>query len=106
MLRYAKIMIRLLCIDGKSKFMKFVIKVVPRSSRQGFAPDSEVGVKCYVQSPPEGGKANKELIQLLAKKLGVPQTEITLLYGGGTRKKMFELPFDVEAQELIARLLA
>ncbi len=86
--------------------MKLVIKVVPRSSRQGFAPDDEVGIKCYVQSPPEGGKANKELIRLLSKQLHVPQSSVVLLYGGGTRVKMFELPFEKELQEVIAMLLA
>ncbi|HAU30364.1 TPA: hypothetical protein DCW54_01910 [Candidatus Dependentiae bacterium] len=86
--------------------MKLVIKVVPRASRQGFAPDGEVGVKCYVQAPPEGGKANKELIKLLAKKLRIPQSSVVLLYGGGTRVKMFELPFEIEQAELIALLLS
>lgn len=87
-------------------YMKLVVKVVPRSSRQGFAPDEQVGVKCYVQSPPEHGKANKELIKLLAKKLELPQSEVVLLYGGGTRMKMFELPLDKEQSEVIALLLS
>lgn len=38
-------------------------------------------IKISVLSPPEKGKANKELVEMLAKKLKTPKSEIELVSG-------------------------
>ncbi|HEU5002785.1 MAG TPA: DUF167 domain-containing protein [Actinomycetota bacterium] len=44
-------------------------------------------VKVKVKAPPEGGKANDALLELLAERLGVPRSSATLLSGSQSRNK-------------------
>lgn len=41
--------------------------------------------------PPEKGKANKQLCELLAKKFGVPSSQIRIVSGAASRKKIVEI---------------
>jgi len=45
-----------------------------------------------LNAPPADGKANIELIHFLAKALGCPKGQITLLRGTSSRQKSLELP--------------
>ncbi len=53
------------------------------------------GERCMLQlritAPPEGGKANKAIIALLAKTLGVPKSSITLVSGATAHRKIFKI---------------
>ena len=44
-----------------------------------------------VSTPPESGKANKALIKLLAKRLGVAQSAVTLVTGETQRLKRLSI---------------
>ena len=44
-----------------------------------------------VLSPPERGKANRELIEKIAKHLKVPRASVSILSGAGSLKKMIEV---------------
>ena len=48
-------------------------------------------VHLRVTAPPEGGKANKSVIKLLSKELGVPKTDIQVKRGDTSHHKMLEL---------------
>ena len=52
------------------------IKVVPRSGKQKAVLDKTGRLKIYLKSPPEDGKANKELISYMSSMLKVPQNDI------------------------------
>ena len=52
------------------------IKVVPRSGKQKAVLDKTGRLKIYLKSPPEDGKANKELISYMSGMLKVPQNDI------------------------------
>jgi len=70
----------------------FDIKVVPSSGRVSWVIDKRGGqLKCYLKSPPERGKANKELIKLLAKALGITKNNITIIAGATGRKKRIRI---------------
>jgi uncharacterized protein len=45
-----------------------------------------------VRAPAEKGKANQEIVKLLAKALGVPRDAVTLKIGAGSHHKVFVLP--------------
>jgi uncharacterized protein YggU (UPF0235/DUF167 family) len=45
-----------------------------------------------VRAPAEKGRANQEIIKLLAKTLGVPRDSVTLKLGAGSHHKVFVLP--------------
>jgi uncharacterized protein (TIGR00251 family) len=65
----------------------FNITVTPKSSRSLVTSDDEGNVKVYLNSPPVEGKANKECIALMSKKLGVAKSRITIEKGEKGRNK-------------------
>lgn len=65
----------------------FNITVTPKSSRSLVTADDEGNIKVYLNSPPVEGKANKECIALISKKLGVPKSGITIEKGEKGRNK-------------------
>lgn len=80
------------------------IKVVPSSSRQTVTIDKQGHIKIYLNAPPERGLANKELIQLLAKKLRIAQHTITIIAGTTGRKKRIKIDAPLTEQQLFAAL--
>jgi len=63
------------------------LSVIPKSSQSKISLDQDGKVKVYLNSPPEKGKANQECLKLLAKKLGISKSKITLIKGIKTRQK-------------------
>jgi uncharacterized protein len=47
--------------------------------------------KIRVSEPPEGGRANAAVVQVLADTLGVPRRTISVISGHGARDKLVEL---------------
>lgn len=76
---------------------QLVVRVTPNARKSDFAGwgMDEKGrsvLLIKLGAPPVDGKANMELIQFLAKSLGCPKSQITLLRGEGSRQKVLELP--------------
>lgn len=67
--------------------MKLDIKVYPQSSRQKIIQADSGIYKVYLNSAPEKGKANKELIKLLASHFGVKKSDVTIEKGETSRTK-------------------
>jgi uncharacterized protein (TIGR00251 family) len=44
-------------------------------------------ITAWVKSPPERGRANRELVQKLAQHFGVSEAEVKILSGLASRKK-------------------
>jgi uncharacterized protein (TIGR00251 family) len=80
------------------------LKVIPSSGRSGFTLDASGKLKVYLKSPPEDGKANKELIQLLAKALGCTQDLITIVSGATSRTKKIKIDVPLTYDDVISRL--
>ncbi|MCC7409450.1 MAG: DUF167 domain-containing protein [Phycisphaeraceae bacterium] len=57
------------------------VKVVPGASRSRVAGLLGDRLKIQVAAPPEGGKANKAVCELIADLLGVPSRQITVEAG-------------------------
>jgi uncharacterized protein len=63
------------------------VRVIPRSSMNvitGVTGDC-LGVK--LTSPPVGGRANRDLVKLIGKKLKIAPSSITILRGHSSREK-------------------
>ncbi len=76
--------------------IQFAIRVSPRSSRQAIEgivreADGAKLLKIAVNAPPDDGKANKEVLALLAKTIGVAKTRLSLVSGATARKKIVRL---------------
>lgn len=80
------------------------VKVVPGASRSEIVGRLGAALKVRVAAPPEGGKANREVLALLAERLG-PGVAATLVSGASAPSKVVELR-GVTDQQAWARLLA
>ena len=66
--------------------------------------DGGVALAVDVAAPPEDGKANDELIAVLARLLGVPRSAVRIATGAGARRK--NLQIDGDPAVLAERLAA
>lgn len=48
-------------------------------------------IKVYVTAAPEKGKANKAVIEVLARELGVPKSVVSIKSGDRSRTKLIEV---------------
>lgn len=70
--------------------MKLDVKVVPKASRN--AVKEEGGrFKVYVTAPPEKGKANAAVLELLSRYFGVKKQKVVLLKGETSPFKTIEI---------------
>lgn len=71
--------------------MTLQVKVKPnaRASRLEQLPDGSW--KAQLQSPPVDGKANAELIALVAERFGVPKAAVSIKAGAGGRMKLVKV---------------
>jgi uncharacterized protein (TIGR00251 family) len=71
--------------------MKKSVKVKPNSKQQSIIEEEDGSLTVYLKSPPVDGKANKELVELLAKKFGVPKSHIAIQMGLSGRNKVVNI---------------
>ena len=81
-----------------------IIKVVPGSGKQGWTVDSAGQIKCYLKSQPEKGRANKELVKLLARDLKIARGHITIVGGATSRTKRIRIADDAVCSDMLQRL--
>lgn len=67
------------------------IKVEPRSSRSGIMGRYGDALKVRLNSPPVEGKANNELIAVLANELGVKKKDVEIVSGRNSKNKRVRL---------------
>lgn len=70
---------------------RLTVRVTPRSSKTSLSGNPESGFKMKVKAPPVEGAANEECIRFLAKTFHVSKSEVTLIHGGKSREKAFEI---------------
>ena len=78
--------------------MKLHIKVVPKSSRNcvvGWIGDA---LKVCVTAPPEKGKANMAVEEVLAEALGLPKERVRIIAGMASTRKVVEVDGLEEAE--------
>lgn len=80
-----------IAIDQSIELMKKQVKAKPNSKRQAIVTEAEGSLTAYLKSPPSDGKANEELIQLLAKSFGVAKSKIVIKSGLSSRIKLVEI---------------
>ena len=90
-----------------SNGVAFKVKVVPNSSASQIVEVNEEYIKIKLNSQPIEGRANKEVINLLSKVLGVPKTSIELLNGDKNKLKTLSVPLSEEQfREKIAHAIS
>jgi uncharacterized protein len=76
----------------------------PRARKAGILGEHAGALKVAVTAPPEDGRANKALAELLAKTLGFKRSQVELLSGETSREKRFLI--HMRKAELEARVTA
>ncbi|MEZ2223027.1 DUF167 domain-containing protein [Rhizobium sp. RCC_161_2] len=89
--------------------VRLSVRLTPNGGRDAIdgtetGADGETYLKARVSAVPEKGKANKALIALLAKSLGVPKSSLSLISGDTARKKILRI--DGDPEDLTDRLNA
>jgi len=69
----------------------FGVKVVPGSSRTAIAGTLDGMLKVKISAAPEKGKANKCLIEFLAKQLGVKKNAVSISSGRTSAVKQIKI---------------
>jgi uncharacterized protein (TIGR00251 family) len=88
------------------------VRVTPKASRTeitGFHRDSDgsVSLSVKVTAAPDKGKANKAVIDMLAKTLHLSKSSFELVQGETDRNKVFLISGDLAAiEDFLARLTA
>ena len=70
---------------------RLALRVSPGSRTNAVVGRHGDAWKVRVSAPPEGGKANAAVVELLADILGVPARTISVVSGHGARDKLVEL---------------
>jgi uncharacterized protein (TIGR00251 family) len=81
------------------------VKVVPKASREGLVGWLGDALKVRVTAPPEKGRANEAVRDVLAEVLGVPPDRVRLVAGQAAARKVFEVE-GVDERELRRRIEA
>lgn len=89
-------------IENKESYL-LRIKLTPGAAKTGFKgtycdENGLIYLKCYVTVVPEKGKANKELIVLLAKSLKIAKNLITLISGETDHLKKIQISVSPSAE--------
>jgi len=67
------------------------IKVKPNSRTNLLEQKDDGTWLAYIKSPPVDGKANEELIALVAKHFGCRKSEVSIKSGGSSRTKLIQI---------------
>lgn len=81
------------------------LTVSPGAARTELVGRHGAGWRARIAAPPERGRANRVLEELIAKAVGVPRDQVAVVSGHGSRRKFVEVQ-GLEAPELARRLEA
>ena len=91
-------------INGIHKVIQLSIKVIPNAAQSKIVLDANAKICVYVKSQPEKGKANKELIDLISKKLAISKGDISIISGLGSRYKKIAIHKPLTYAEVLFKL--
>jgi len=75
----------------KQNVLTLKIKVEPRSSRSEVVGPYGDALKVKLNSPPVEGKANKELVEVLAREFGISRRDVEIISGQSSKNKTVRL---------------
>ena len=71
--------------------MRFTVRVTPRARQRRLEQAADGTWRALVPEPPEDGRANAALIELLAEHFDVPKRSLRIVRGHTSRQKLIEL---------------
>jgi uncharacterized protein (TIGR00251 family) len=89
--------------EPKQHNARLAVKVTPNASRNEITGFRDGVLQVKVVAPPEKGKANKELIDFLAERLGVKKSAVLIIKGQTNRYKSIIIA-GIRNTELLKRI--
>jgi len=80
------------------------VKVFPNSGKHAVVIDKSGMIRCYIKATPEQGKANREVIKLLASVCKVPSKNVSIKRGLTARKKYILIEVDLTLEQFLELL--
>ena len=79
----------------RERRITLTLKVIPKASKNEIIPAAgDAPLKVKVTAPPEKGKANAAVCELLAEAFGVPKRNVQLVSGETSRTKTVAIEYD------------
>ena len=78
-------------MSNAKEYFTIRVRVIPNARQNSVEPMEGGGLKVRVQAPPDGGAANRAIIQLLAKHWSVRKRDIRIIMGEHSRNKVFQI---------------
>ena len=90
-------------VDKNGNDAHLAVKVTPNAGRSEIVGLKDGVLQVRVAAPPDKGKANKELINVLAEKLGVKKASVLIVKGQTSRHKSVIIE-GMSGEELLKRI--
>ena len=74
--------------------MLIKVKAKPKSKKEGVKKLADLLFEVRVNAPPEKGRANERIRELLAEYFNVPKSKVRLVRGETSKEKVFEIDTD------------
>jgi hypothetical protein len=71
--------------------MKVNVRVIPKSSQKMVQSELDGSLKVKLTAAPEKGKANKQLVEVLAEHYQVSKSKIRILKGTASKNKIVDV---------------
>jgi uncharacterized protein (TIGR00251 family) len=84
--------------------LRLALKVAPASGKSCCILDKTQRLKCYVKSPAQDGKANKELIKYFAQIFDVMQSDVEIIAGLTQKNKILLIATDQSYEQFLQKL--
>ena len=89
------------CVQPLAEGVRLFVRVSPRASRdriEGVERDAagQERLRVRVTAPPTEGEANRRVIELLAKAIGIAKSSVAVRQGAHDRNKCFDIAGDTK----------
>lgn len=75
-------------LTAQGNCVNFAVRVQPRASQSGIAGELDGALKVRLAAPPVDGKANQELVRLLARLFDLSRHQIAIISGETSKNKL------------------
>jgi len=92
-------------VTARPNGVRLTVRVAPKSARSRVEGLAGGALKVAVTAPPEDGKANAAVIEVLAAALGVPKRDVAVASGATSRRKLVDVTGDPQTLKARAEAL-
>ncbi|HTS17117.1 MAG TPA: DUF167 domain-containing protein [Verrucomicrobiae bacterium] len=77
--------------ERSSPVTTFSVRVTPRARQAKVQRQADGSLKVYVTAPPEDGRANEAVVEVIAEWLGVKRRDVEIIHGATSRNKVVQV---------------